>query len=310
MRAWMRACLTLAGVALALGARAGPAAAQAAAPAPPRPLPPLRVCADPNNLPFSNARQEGFENKLAAMVARDLGTTLEFVWRPQRRGFVRTTLNEGRCDLIPGVPADYDPVRTTRPYYRSTYVFVYRADRGYHITSLADTALRHVRIGVHLIGDDYQNPPPAQALADRGIVQNVQGYSIFGDYGEPNPPARLVEAVARGDVDVAIVWGPLAGYFAQRQPVKLTIVPVPAASDLSHQPWTYPIAMGVRRRDVGLAQAIDRILASEQPAIRQLLTSYGVPLVDADEAAAAKTPAAEAAKGAAPQGAIPGRLGP
>jgi quinoprotein dehydrogenase-associated probable ABC transporter substrate-binding protein len=257
------------------------------------PLPPLRVCADPNNLPFSNERREGFENKLAEVVARDLGTTLEYVWRPQRRGFVRIGLNEGRCDIVMGVPADFDPVRTTRAYYTSTYVFVYRADRGLRITSLADTALRRLKIGVHLVGDDYNNPPPAQALAARGIVKNVKGYSIFGDYDQPNPPARLVEAVASGEVDVAIVWGPLAGYFAKRQSVPLAVVPVPATSDLSKQPWTYPIAMGVRRRDVGLAQALDRIIAAEQPAVRRLLTDYGVPLVDAP-------PAAGAAAGRAP----------
>jgi quinoprotein dehydrogenase-associated probable ABC transporter substrate-binding protein len=305
LRAAMRRCRLLAPV-LAAGALAasiaGPVSAQGtpapAAPAPSGPtsvaglrgpLPPLRVCADPNNLPFSNEKQEGFENRLAELVARGLGTTLEYVWRPQRRGFVRIGLTEGRCDIVMGVPVGFDPVRTTRPYYGSTYVFVYRADRGYRIASLADTLLRHVKIGVHLVGDDYHNPPPAQALAARGIVQNVKGYSIFGDYDQPNPPARLIEAVASGEVDVAIVWGPLAGYFAQRQSVPLSVVPVPAAGDVSGQQWTFPIAMGVRHRDIGLAQALDRVLAIEQPAVQKLLTDYGVPLVDAP------TPAAGAA---------------
>ena len=303
LRAAVPRCRLMAPV-LAAGALAaslaGPMSAQGtpapAAPAPSGPtsvaglrgpLPPLRVCADPNNLPFSNEKQEGFENRLAELVARDLGTTLEYVWRPQRRGFVRIGLTEGRCDIVMGVPVGFDPVRTTRPYYGSTYVFVYRADRGYRITSLADTLLRHVKIGVHLVGDDYHNPPPAQALAARGIVQNVKGYSIFGDYDQPNPPARLIEAVASGEVDVAIVWGPLAGYFAQRQTVPLSVVPVPAAGDVSGQQWTFPIAMGVRHRDVGLAQALDRILAIEQPAVQKLLADYGVPLVDAPTPAAA-----------------------
>lgn len=297
-------------VALAAGALAGGSAAAQGTPARDSsapaagaglrgPLPPLRVCADPNNLPFSNEKQEGFENKLAQVVAHDLGTTLEFVWRPQRRAFVRNGLTEGRCDLVMGVPADFDPVRATRAYYSSTYVFVYRADRGYHIASLTDPALRRVKIGVHLVGDDYQNPPPAAALAALGITKNVQGYSIFGDYDLPNPPARLIEAVASGEVDVAIVWGPLAGYFATRQSVPLTVVPVPAAGDPTGQPWIFPIAMGVRRRDVGLAQALDRILTAEQPAVRKLLTDYGVPLVDAPPAAAGRA-AAGVARGTAP----------
>jgi quinoprotein dehydrogenase-associated probable ABC transporter substrate-binding protein len=248
-------------------------------PATPRVLPDLRVCADPNNLPFSNAKGEGFENRIAELMARDLGTTLRYVWLPQRRGFVRNSLNAGTCDLIVGVPAEFDPVRTTKPYYRSTYVFVQRADRGPPVSSLADTLLRRMRIGIHVIGTDYANPPPAHALAARGIIDNVAGYSIYGDYSQPNPPARLVEAVANGDVDLAIVWGPLAGYFAGQQATPLTLVPVPPASDLTGQPWSFPIAMGVRRWDSGLAAELDRLLDAERPAVRRILEQYHVPLV-------------------------------
>jgi quinoprotein dehydrogenase-associated probable ABC transporter substrate-binding protein len=247
-----------------------------------RPLPELRVCADPNNMPFSNEKAEGFENKIAELVARDLGTTLRFVWRPQRRGYVRNTLNSGACDLIVGVPSDFDPVRTTRPYYRSTYVFVQRADRGHQVTSLDDSLLRRLKIGIHLIGTDYANPPAAHALAARGIIDNVAGYMIYGDYSEANPPARLIEAVAKGDVDVAVVWGPLAGYFAKHQPVPLTIAPVPPTSDLSGQQWTFAIAMGVRRQDQGLAAALDDILDSERVNIRKILDEYGIPIVSND----------------------------
>jgi mxaJ protein len=257
-------------------------------PAPPRALPDLRVCADPNNLPFSNEKGEGLENRIAELMARDLGTTLRYVWLPQRRGFVRNSLNAGTCDLIVGVPAEFGPVRTTKPYYRSTYVFVQRADRGPAVSSLADTLLRHLRIGIHVIGTDYANPPPAQALAARGIIDNVTGYSIYGDYSQPDPPARLVEAVARGDVDVAIVWGPLAGYFAPRQAAPLTLVPVPAASDPTGQPWSFPIAMGVRRQDRGLAVELDRLLDAERPAIGRILEQYHVPLVHDEESARAK----------------------
>jgi quinoprotein dehydrogenase-associated probable ABC transporter substrate-binding protein len=250
-----------------------------------RTLPDLRVCADPNNLPFSNARGEGFENRIAELMARDLGTRLRYVWLPQRRGFVRNSLNAGTCDLIVGVPAEFEPVRTTKPYYRSTYVFVQRADRGPPIASLSDTLLRHLRIGIHVIGADYANPPPANALAARGIIDNVTGYSIYGDYSQPDPPARLVEAVTNGDVDVAIVWGPLAGYFAQRQAAPLTLVPIPPAGDPTGQPWSFPIAMGVRRQDRALAAELDRMLDEERMVVRRILEQYHVPLVQDEETA-------------------------
>jgi quinoprotein dehydrogenase-associated probable ABC transporter substrate-binding protein len=237
----------------------------------------LRVCSDPNNLPFSNEKGEGFENKIAALLARRMGATLAYTWAPQRRGFVRTTLNAGECDLVMGVPSVYDPVRTTAPYYRSTYVFVTRARGGPRVRSLADTVLRRVKVGIHLTGEN--NPPAAQALAARGIIDNVVGYTIYGDYSQPNPPARLVEAVAKGDVAVAIVWGPLGGYFAKRQRVPLALAPVPSEGDVSGQQWTFAIAMGVRHRDQALAAELDRLLVSERAAIRRILDDYGVPLL-------------------------------
>jgi quinoprotein dehydrogenase-associated probable ABC transporter substrate-binding protein len=277
----MRRALTLAGLPLAAAflAAAGTARAQqpAGTTAAKGPMPTLRVCADPNNLPFSNEKGEGFENKIAELIARDLGAPISYLWRPQRRGYARTTLNAGLCDLIIGQPAGFDPVRTTAPYYRSTYVFVTRTDRALHLKTIADTALRHLTIGVHLVGDDGSNPPPAHALSALGIISNLRGYSIFGDYSQANPPARLIDAVANGDVDVAIAWGPLAGYFAKQSKVPLTVVPVDPTGDVSGQVWTFPIALGVRRRDTGLAAALDRILVSDRSAIRRILDDYGVP---------------------------------
>jgi len=239
----------------------------------------LRVCADPNNLPYSNERQEGFENKIAELIARELGATLSYTWWPQRRGFVRNTLREQKCDLVMGVPTSYELVLTTRPYYRSTYVFVYRKDRGYQIRSLDDPILRELKIGVHVIGDDYNNSPPAHALGNRQIVGNVVGYSVYGDYAEPNPPARLIEAVARGDVDLAIAWGPIAGYFAQKESVPLELVPVSPSIDLPFLPFVYDISLGVRREDEAFRDELDAILVRKQAEIRQILESYGVPLL-------------------------------
>jgi mxaJ protein len=238
----------------------------------------LRVCADPNNLPFSNARGEGFENQLAELVAVELNKQVSYTWWAQRRGFIRNTLNAGKCDVIMGVPP-LEMIRTTRPYYRSTYVFVSRKDRRLHIGSLEAPELRHVRIGVHLIGDDGANTPPADALGARNIVDNVKGYMIYGDYREDTPPARLIEAVERGEVDIAAAWGPLAGYFAKRSPVPLDVVPITDTGAYLPLQFQFPIAMGVRKDDAALAEQPDEIILERHDAIQALLQHYGVPLV-------------------------------
>ena len=239
----------------------------------------LRVCADPNNLPFSNDRGEGFENHLAELLATELKASVEYYWSAQRRAFVRNTLQAGGCDVVMGVPAEFERVRTTRPYYRSSYVFLFRRASGVRVTSFDDPALRSLRIGVHVIGDDAANTPPAHALSNRGIVANLVGYSIFGNYAEPNPPARLVEGVARGEVDVAVVWGPFAGYFAPRQPEPLEMVPVAPEMDSPSLPFVFDIAIGVRRNDRRLQQRLDAILTARAADIDALLDRYGVPRV-------------------------------
>lgn len=238
---------------------------------------PLRVCADPNNLPFSNDRGEGFENRIAELAAADLGRPLSYTWWPQRRGFIRNTLAAGRCDLVIGVPVSFELTATTRPYYRSTYTFVTRRGaRAPH--SFDDPILRRLRIGLHVIGDDYANVPPAQALAARGIVDNVRGYSIYGDYSTPNPPAALIRAVADGEVDVAVAWGPLAGYFARRETVPLDVRPVAPDRDGPLLVFAFDIAMGVRRDDAALRGVLDRFLGRRQGDIRSILRGFGVPL--------------------------------
>ncbi len=237
----------------------------------------LRVCADPNNLPFSNARLEGFENRLAAMLAADRGERLEYFWHAQRRGFVRETVNAGACDVIMGVPTAYERVLATRPYYRSTYVFVSRADRRLRLHSLDDPRLHRLRIGVQLAGDDYANTPPAHALTRRGVVGNVVGFTLYGDYSQDSPPARIVEAVARGDVDTAIVWGPLAGFFAPRQGAKLVLAPVTPQVDLPFLPFAWDISMGVRRGNSALRDQLDQFIERRGAEIERLLDEFGVP---------------------------------
>lgn len=243
---------------------------------------PLRVCADPNNLPYSNQAGEGFENALATLVADDLHRPLEYAWFPQRRGFIRNTLKAKQCDVVMEVPAGYRLVASTTPYFTSSYVFVTRAADKLDIHSFDDPRLKRLRIGLLAIGDDYNNGPPAQALAARGIVDNIRGYSIYGDYSQPDPPRALIDAVARREVDVAIAWGPLAGYFAQREPVPLVVRAVdPDASS----PWLrtrFAMAMGVRQGDDELKQILDGVIERRHGDIGRLLTRFGIPRVEGE----------------------------
>lgn len=240
----------------------------------------LRVCADPNNLPYSNRAEEGFENRIAELVGEEMGLDVTYTWWPQRRGFIRNTLRERKCDVVMGVPSSFELALTTKPYYRSTYVFLYPADADFEVSSFEDSILRELKIGVHVVGDDYMNSPPAHALGTRQIVNNVVGYSIYGDYNEPNPPARIVDAVATGEVDLAIVWGPIAGYFAQKQPVELQLVPVSPQIDLPFLPFVYDISMAVRRTDEDLRDRLEAILDKRADDIRAILEEYGVPLLE------------------------------
>lgn len=245
---------------------------------------PLVVCADPNDLPFSNRAGQGFENELAQMLAHAMHTQVQYVWWAQRRGYVRSTLNESKCQLWPGIAIGTETVATTRPYYRSTYEFVTRADRHLSGLSLDDARLRNLSIGVQMIGNNATNTPPAHALARRGITENVHGYMLFGQYDRPDPAATIVRAVERGDIDVALVWGPLAGYFASRSRVPLQLEPITPSSDGPQLPMVYEIGVGVRRGDTALRERVDQILEREQTQIAQLLRRYHVPQVP-DEAA-------------------------
>lgn len=241
----------------------------------------LRVCADPNNLPYSNEQLQGFENRMAGMIARDLGMKLTYVWYPQRSAFFRKTLDSGLCDVVMGVPAGMDEATATRPYYFSSYVFLTRRDRHLQIASFDDPRLRTLRIGVHILGDQDDSLPPVHALISRGIVRNLVGYSIFGNLSEQNPAADLIQAVAHNDVDVAVAWGPLAGYFARRSKVPLDITPI--AADPAHPalPMVFGIGIGVRPRDLELRRQLDAEIQRRQHQIRQLLVAYGIPQVGA-----------------------------
>ena len=208
----------------------------------------LRVCADPNNLPFSNERGEGFENKIAELIASELNVKVSYTWWAERRGFIRNTLNAGSCDLVPGTTNGIEMLRTTRPYYRSGFAFVTRADQP-QVSSFDDPRLRKLTIGIQLVGEDGSNPPPAEALGRRGLIDNVRGYSVYGDYRDETPASAIIHAVAKGDIDVAIVWGPVAGYFASREGVPLRVTLVSPQNDGPRLPMVFDINMGVRKDD-------------------------------------------------------------
>lgn len=238
--------------------------------------PVLRVCADPNNLPFSNQQEQGFENEVAELLAAQLDMRLEYTWWAERKSFLKNSLESGRCDVVIGVPSSLTHVMATKPYYRSTYVFVSRHDRNLQIASLNDPRFAHWRIGVHVVGDDYA--PPAAALARSGVNANIVGFSLFGKFGDQNPPRKIVSAVANRDIDVAIVWGPFAGYFGKQESVALDIVPVSPATFLGI-PFTYDISAAVRNGNDNLREQLDNALQSDTAAIQQILAEYGVPQV-------------------------------
>lgn len=240
----------------------------------------LRVCADPNNLPFSNERQQGFENKLAELFAEELDARVQYTWFAQRRGFIRNTLRAHDCDVVMGVPTSFELAAVTRPYYRSTYVFVTRARDSLAIRSFDDPALRELTIGVHLVGDDYANTPPAHALSTRGMIDNVRGYTLYGDYTQPNPPARMLDALVKGDIDVAVAWGPLAGYYAKHVKEPLVITPVSPQVDVPFLPMVFDIGIGVRREDTAFKERIEEILVRRRDDVDGILSEYGVPRVD------------------------------
>ena len=238
---------------------------------------PLRVCADPNNLPFSNNQMQGFENQIASLIAKDLGMQLTYFWFPQREAFFRKTLNAGVCDVVMGVPSGFDEAAGTHPYYRSSYVFITRHDRNLHIASLDDPRLRTLKIGVHVLGEQDDSLPPVHALISRGIVRNLVGFSIFGNLNEKDPPADLIKAVEDGKVDVAIGWGPLAGYFSRKSAVPLDIAPLDFDHANPSLPFHFDIGIGVRKQDTALKNALDAELTRRHKEIEAILQQFGIP---------------------------------
>jgi mxaJ protein len=251
----------------------------------PAPLKPglLRVCADMDNLPFSNQKGEGYENKIAELIANEWHSKLEYTWWPIRRGYYRM-LNGTYCDLVIESPVGVDQAGATKPYYRSGYMFLSRKGSGLeNINSLSDPRLKKLKIGVNLfVSTDGEHSPPEMALSRYGVVGNLVGYSVA--YDDTTRPEDIINAVAKKDVDLAIVWGPQAGYFMKKAAVPLVLTPLAAEVDTATGfPMSYNIGMAVRRSDKAFRDSLQTLLDHKHPDILNILKEYGVPALPVKE---------------------------
>lgn len=246
----------------------------------------LRVCADPNNLPFSNRAGEGFENKIAELLAGELGWTLEYTWFPQRMGFIRNTLrgrepnsNRYKCDLVLGVPVGFELALTTKPYYRSTYALVYLKGKGLDgvkipedLVRLEPAMLKSLKLGV------FGQTPPADWLLKHHLLDQAVPYRPQSGDSERYPGEIVEKDLAAGKVDVAFVWGPIAGYFAKNATAaNMAVVPFEPVPDIQ---FDFRIAMGVRFGERAWRDTVERLLEANRQRIQGILAAYGVPQLD------------------------------
>lgn len=268
-----------------LSALLGVALATALSPAalaetpPPAAMPALSVCADPANLPYSNDKQEGFENKIAKLLADDMHAELRYFWFAQHKSFFRRTLLDGLCDVVISVPRGFSMVAETRPFFASTYVAVTRANDSRHFTSFDDPWLHDARIGLQLVGKEGATTPPAVALSGRGINQHITGFEMWSGPDNPNPQGKIVDAVADGSIDVALVWGPFAGYFAKAHGDALRIEPILSDPQAPELTFVFPMAMGVRKADTALRDRLQVAIDRHATEIAAILRDYGIPIV-------------------------------
>jgi len=232
----------------------------------------LRLCADPNNLPFSNDKQEGFENKIAEILGKDLKLKVSYVWFPQVVGFVRRTLAVHRCDLILGTVAGDEMVQTTTPYYYTSYVMVYRSDRGFAFKALDHDGMKSLVIGV------VAGTPPSDLLLHHDLMDHVHPYELMIDTRRESATHQMLQDVVDKKVDIGLLWGPIAGYYRERDKLPLTIVPLKNEPGMPR--LDYHIAMGVRHNEPQWRREISAVILKERDAIQAVLKSYGVPLLD------------------------------
>tara|TARA_B100001769_G_scaffold8150_1_gene5876 strand:- start:272 stop:1162 length:891 start_codon:yes stop_codon:yes gene_type:complete len=235
----------------------------------------FKVCADPNNMPYSNDKQEGFENKIAEVLAKDLKKELSFQFWPDRFGFIRNTIKSNRCDVIIGTNTTYDALNTTKPYYRAGHVWIYRKDSGYDIKDWNSPDLRKGIIGI------VDKSPVSVSLHANDLMANAKPYRLMRDLTKD--PGQLVTHVAEKEIDIAIMWGPIGGYFAKKSSVPMEVVLIPEYSEGNEKltgKTYWNISAGVRKKDDERRDMIEAALIRNKDKIRKIMDDFGVPYTD------------------------------
>jgi len=234
----------------------------------------LRVCSDPANLPFSNEKGEGFENKIAGIIADELKVPVEYTWYPMSTGFEKRTLFAKRCDLIIGYAQGAGEVLNSNAYYRSSYAIVSRKGDGLEdVTSLADPRLKEKRIGI------MGNSPPGLLMVRHGLMLKAKAYSLMKDPRYMNPQLDMIKDIRSGEIDAGILWGPYAGYLSKTEGVALVVSPIASDPDLSTK-MTYGIALGVRASDTDWKKQLNTVLQTRRADIDKVLLDFGIPVLD------------------------------
>lgn len=247
----------------------------------------LIVCADPSNLPYSNKAREGFENRIADVLAADLKIDVDYFWFSGHRSFMRRTLLDRVCDVVISAPQGLPGVVTTRPFFTSSYTAVMRAGDARRFTSFDDPWLKEAKIGLQLVGNEGATTPPALALARRGANEHITGFAMWADDSDPTPQGRIVDAVANGEIDIAFVWGPFAGFFAKKHGAALRLDPITSDPGRPEVSFVFPMAVAVRKAETAFRDRLQEALDRHAPEIAAILSEAGVPLVAAPPAEAA-----------------------
>jgi quinoprotein dehydrogenase-associated probable ABC transporter substrate-binding protein len=236
----------------------------------------FRACADPRNLPFSNEAGEGFENKIAELFAKKLGKSVAYTFYPGAMGFIRNTLNAHRCDVVLGIAQGVDIVQPTNPYYRTSYVAAYRKGGPLDgLDSLGDRRLKSAKIGI------VAGTPPATYLAEKGLLGQIKSYPLGVDTRFYSPTHDMMDDLDKGDIDIALLWGPIAGYYALKAKTPRTVAPL--LKEQNGPPMVYRIVMGVRHSDQNWKRSLNKLISDNQSEIDAILRSYGVPLLDEND---------------------------
>jgi quinoprotein dehydrogenase-associated probable ABC transporter substrate-binding protein len=236
----------------------------------------FRACADPRDLPFSNEAGEGFENKIAELLAHKLDKSVAYTFYPDSTGFIRNTLNAHRCDVVLGIAQGVDIVQPTNPYYRTSYVAAYRKDgplKG--LESLSDPRLKTAKIGI------VAGTPPATFLAEKGLLGQIKSYALVVDTRFDSPTHEMMDDLERGEIDVGLLWGPLAGYYATKAKTPTAVVPL--TKEQGGPQMVFRIVMGVRHSDQNWKRTLNKAISENQDEIQAILRSYGVPLLDEND---------------------------